>query len=215
MVKPWLEKMFRDIELIVIQQQFTTSLRDFILLCDITWKDKFNAPDKALENLTSLKEQIRYIDDIILIRSDLKRKRSLCFIKGIHDPAYTEIFSYTTKEFLCFIEYPVFIREAYGVVDLVGLPKDMDRLKKFMKEFGSDFEIVAVKNYWTRDRGILSVLTDKQITVLKQAYDRGFFDFPRKKSARDISKKIGIAHTTFLTHIRKSQNRIFSALFED
>ncbi|MCK5560039.1 MAG: helix-turn-helix domain-containing protein [Thermoplasmata archaeon] len=207
--------MFQDIELIVIQQQFTTSPKDFILLCDITWKEKLEPPGKALANLTNLKDQIKYIDDIVLIQSDLKRKRSLCFIKGIHDPAYTELFSYTTKEFLCFIEYPLLIREVFGVVNLVGLPRDVDRLIEFMKEFGSDFEVVAVKNYWARDRGILSVLTDKQITVLKQAYDRGFFDFPRKKPARDISKKIGIAHTTFLTHIRKSQNRIFSALFED
>jgi len=50
---------------------------------------------------------------------------------------------------------------------------------------------------------------------MKQAHSRGFFETPRKKDARDISKEMGIRHTTFLTHLRRGQKRIFSYLFQE
>ena len=211
-VRPWLKKMFKDIELVIIQQQFTTSPKDFILLCDITWKKASDKTDHE-KRLFELKKDIPYIEDITEISSE--KDRTLCFIKGIHDERYTELFVYTTKEFLCFIEYPIFMRERYGILNLVGLPGDVNKLIEFMKKFGSLFKIVAVTNYFPKNKGILSILTDRQMSILKNAYDSGFFDTPRKISARAISTKLDIAHTTFLTHVRKSQNRIFGALFEE
>jgi hypothetical protein len=195
---------------VVIQQQFTTSPKDFILLCDITWKKIFQDTEQKLHEI---KNGIKYINDIIVISND--NKHTLCFLKGVHDERYTELFSYTTKEFLCFIEYPIQANAAFGILNLVGLPSDVERLIEFMRNFGSEFEIIAVKNYYPGEKGILSALTDKQLSILKKAYKSGFFEYPRKNSARKISKKVGIAHTTFLTHIRKSQKRILSVLFED
>jgi len=207
-VRPWLEIIFEDIDYIIVQQQFTTSIKDFILLCEITWKKRMKAPG---EKLSKLKELIPAIDDITELRTD--KRKTLCFIKGAHDPMYTDLFSKLTKEFLTFIEYPLIAREEFGVLTLVGTPRDTRRLISAMEEFGSGLEIIAVTNYYSRDRGILSVLTEKQQEILKHAYDNGFFTHPRQRSARELSEKAGIAHTTYLTHIRKSQARLLSALF--
>jgi predicted DNA binding protein len=121
---------------------------------------------------------------------------------------------YTTNEFLCFIEFPLIAEEEIGVINLVGVPDDVNRLIDFMKDFGSVFEIIAVTNYYSRDSGILSALTEKQLSVVDHAYNHGFFSHPRKTNARKIARDLGIAHTTFLTHIRKAQQRIFGVLFE-
>jgi predicted DNA binding protein len=207
-VRPWLEILFMDIDHIVVQQQFTTSIKDFILLCEIRWKKREDTPH---EKLMELKRRIPAIDDITELRTD--GKSTLCFIIGAHDPIYIDLFSKLTKEYLTFIEYPLAAREDFGILTLVGTPKDTKRLISAMQDFGSDIEIIAVTNYFSRDRGILAVLTQKQQEVLKHAYDNGFFDHPRRISARELSKKAGIAHTTYLTHIRKSQNRILTALF--
>jgi hypothetical protein len=207
-VRNWLEILFEDIDYIIVQQQFTTSIKDFILLCEINWKKRIPAPQKRLQEL---KNKIPAIDDITEIRTD--KKQTLCFIKGAHDPVYIELFSKLTKEYLTFIEYPLIAREDFGTLTLVGTPKDTKRLISAMQDFGSGIEVLAVTHYQTRDRGILSVLTEKQQEILKHALDNGFFDHPRKKSARELSTKAGIAHTTYLAHIRKSQERIFSALF--
>lgn len=209
-VRPYLEILFKDIDNIIVQQQFTTSIKDFLLLCEIRWKKRVR---NAGEKLAQLNSDIDVIDDIIEIRTD--GKKTLCFVKGIHAEMYTELFSYLTKEFLCFIEYPMTAKEEYGFITIVGTPEDVKRLMSEMLNFGTVMEIKAVTNYNTRDRGILAVLTEKQQDILKEAYDRGFFANPRQTTARDVSKKLGIAHTTFLTHIRKSQDRIFSALFGD
>ena len=207
-VRPYLDIMFADIEYIVVQQQFTTSIKDFILLCEIKWKKR---QKDVKERLSKLNEDLDVIDDITEIRTD--KKITLCFIKGVHDPLYTDLFSKLTREFLTFIEYPFVAYEDHGLVTLVGTPKDTGRLIEAMRSFGSGIEVTAVTNYFTRDRGILSVLTEKQLEVLKLAHARGFFDHPRRITSRELSKKLGIAHTTLLTHIRKSQDRILSTLF--
>ena len=118
------------------------------------------------------------------------------------------------SEFLCFIEYPLVAREDFGIISIVGVPRDVNKLIEFMKEFGSIFEIIAVTKYYSKDKGVLSVLTNKQLSVVDHAYKGGFFDHPRKSSSRVLAREFGIAHTTYLTHIRKSQNRIFGVLFE-
>ena len=207
-VRGWLEILFEDIDYIIVQQQFTTSIKDFILLCEINWKKHQRAP---AEKLLRLKKQIPAIDDITELRTD--KKQTLCFIKGAHDPIYIELFSKLTKEYSTFIEYPLIAREDHGILTLVGTPRDAKRLITAMQNFGSGIEVIAVTHYHTRDRGILAVLTEKQQEILKHAFDNGFFKHPRKKSARELSKKAGIAHTTYLTHIRKSHDRILSALF--
>lgn len=210
-VRTRLQRTFRDIDQIIVQQQFTTSPKNFILLCEINWKERFGDFD---DRLSELKNDVDVFDDITVINSDQEQKRTLCFLMGVHDPIYTELFIYTTQEFLCFIEFPIFLREEYGIMNLVGVPEDVDRLLAFMKEFGSGFEIMAVMNYSTRDRGLLASLTEKQLSVMKYAYEHGFFEHPRKTSARELANKLEIAHTTFLTHIRKSQQRILSVLFD-
>ncbi len=207
-VRSRIDRLFRDIEQIIVHQQFTTSPKDFILLCEITWKNKHSKPEIIFNDLI---RDIDVIENFIIIKSE--KNTSLCFIKGIHDPIYTDLFMYTMNEFLCFIEYPLVAKKEFGTINLVGIPQDVNRLIEYMKDFGSVFEIIAVTNYFSKDQGILSVLTDKQLSILKHAYHRGFFEHPRKNQSRKIAKELGIAHTTFLAHIRKSQKRIFNLVF--
>jgi predicted DNA binding protein len=206
-VRPGIQRIFQDIEYVIVQQQFTTSPKEFLVLCEVNWKKKVADPH---EKLLEINKDIEWFDEVMTISSD--KKSTLCFAKGIYDPRYTEVFMYTIKEFQCFLEYPTIAREDYGYINMVGPPKDVKRLIEFLKNWGSGLEIIAVKDYYTRDRGILTVLTDRQLEVMKTAYDLGFFERPKKMDSRDIAYKMGISHTTFLAHIRKSEKRILSAL---
>lgn len=209
-LKANIRKLFRDIDTFTVQEQFTTSPKEFLVLCDIEWKRMSDDPENVFGELI---DDIEWFDEIIPI--DTHKKRTLCFIKGHYEPGYTELFLFTTKEFLCFIEFPIRTTRDHGIFTLVGPPKEVSKLLDFMKEWGSELEIVGITDYNPKDRGVLSVLTDKQLSALKHAYSRGFFDFPRKRDARDLSKDMGIRHTTFLTHLRRGQKRIFSYLFQD
>lgn len=208
-MRPVTDILFEHLQTILINQQFTTSPKDFLVLCELEWKKGVKDHE---EKLKDIQERIDLVQDVIIISDD--KDRTLCFIKGVYDQRYTDLFLFTTKEFLCFVEYPLLGTAEYGEGFLVGPPKEVNRLMEFMQTWGAEWDVRGVMDYYTRDRGILTVLTEKQLEVMKTAYAQGFFDHPRKKDARDIAYTMGISHATFLTHIRKSQKRILGALLE-
>jgi PAS domain S-box-containing protein len=59
----------------------------------------------------------------------------------------------------------------------------------------------------------LDSLTDKQLAALEAAYQQGYFDRPRRRSAVDIADSLGITHTTYLQHLRVAQRKLFEQLF--
>lgn len=206
-IRPGLETLFGHFDRIVVQQQFTTSLKHFIALCEVRWKERVDDPQGALSEIVKTLEGI---EEVFVIASD--RRNTLGFVKGMYNELYTELFMYTTREFLCFIEYPITILESHGVLNLIGQPGDVERLIEHMREWGTGIEIVSITNYHTRDRGVLSVLTDRQLSVVRRAHKMGFFDHPRRADARTIADALGMRHTTFLTHIRKAQKRMLDEL---
>jgi hypothetical protein len=208
MVRPLALRLLGDLEKIVVLEQFTVSLKDFMVLCEVHWGKHIEDPHKTL---TEMIKDLHWFQEVMVISSE--RTRTMCFIKGVYDELFTDLFMHTTKEYLCFLEYPATLYKDHAIVNLIGHPKEVLRLLKFMKDWGGPLEIEAITEYHSRDRGVLSGLTDKQRSVLKFAYQRGFFDHPRKADARKLSAKLGMKHTTFLTHIRKSQKRMFDELF--
>ncbi len=207
---PYLDRMFVYVNSLTVQEQFMISSREFLVLCNIQWK---KVPANVELLLELLVDEIEWYEEIIHI--DTQKRRTLCFIKGHHDPGYTDLFHFIMKEYLCFLEFPIHATEEYGTFNMVGPPEEITRLLDYMKDWGSSMEIIGIRAYNPKDRGILSILTEKQLSVLKQAHFRGFFDTPRKRDSRKISEEIGIRHTTFLTHLRKGQKRIFSYLFQE
>jgi predicted DNA binding protein len=57
---------------------------------------------------------------------------------------------------------------------------------------------------------IMSDLSPKQFQILKTAVESGYFDCPRRMDSRQLAKHMGIAQSTFLEHLRKSQLKILS-----
>ena len=205
-----IDRLFLNIESIIIREQFTTSPREFLVLCEIQWK-KVGGDVRSMFDVVV--REVEWFDEVIPI--DTRGKRTLCFVKGHYEPGYTDLLLFTTREFLCFIEFPIHTRRDHGIYTLVGPPRDVTRLLDFMKEWGSDLGIAGITDYNPKDRGVLSVLTEKQLAALKHAHSSGFFDHPRKRDARAIAKEMGIRHTTFLTHLRRGQKRIFASLLQE
>jgi|ECHhosMinimDraft_1075155.scaffolds.fasta_scaffold01111_5 hypothetical protein len=53
-------------------------------------------------------------------------------------------------------------------------------------------------------------LTSEEFTILITALQSGYFEYPRKVTAKEIAKKIGIHSSTFLYHIRNAEKKIIS-----
>jgi len=58
-----------------------------------------------------------------------------------------------------------------------------------------------------------SRLTDRQLEVLHQAYESGYFESPRESSGQDIADRLGVSQPTVNYHLRVSLRRLLSILF--
>jgi len=61
---------------------------------------------------------------------------------------------------------------------------------------------------------LAATLTERQLEVLRTAYLRGYFSWPRTTTAEDCAEALSIAQPTFSQHVRTGQERLFDALFE-
>jgi hypothetical protein len=63
--------------------------------------------------------------------------------------------------------------------------------------------------------GVLDELTDRQREAIAVAYDAGYFEWPRGKTAEEIAPELGITSPTLHWHLREAQRRLLSTLLED
>jgi predicted DNA binding protein len=82
------------------------------------------------------------------------------------------------------------LREAFPAVDIRRLVRDPD---------GSVPETVVV------DRGRL---TDRQLEVLRTAYEMGYFERPKRANATDVAAELGINRSTFTEHVATAQRKL-------
>ena len=62
---------------------------------------------------------------------------------------------------------------------------------------------------------LLDRLTDRQRTALETAYQSGYFEWPRDRTAEEVADSLGIASPTFHNHLRIAQDKLLRFLFED
>lgn len=61
---------------------------------------------------------------------------------------------------------------------------------------------------------IIDKLTISELSVLKSAYDAGFFECPRKTNLNDLSESLGLSKVTVDIHIRKAVKKIVDEVFK-
>jgi len=61
----------------------------------------------------------------------------------------------------------------------------------------------------------LESLTEKQETVLYNAYIRGYFERPREVSATALAERLGVARATMTQHLRAAQRKLLCSVFDE
>jgi len=57
-------------------------------------------------------------------------------------------------------------------------------------------------------------LTEYEFQVLKEAYESGYFDWPKRTNLDKLAKSLGLSKTTVLEHIRKAERKILKYFLE-
>ena len=81
--------------------------------------------------------------------------------------------------------------------------------KTLHSKLKKSFSIVSIKQLSTTPlNSNLNVLTGKQASAIKVAYNSGYYNIPRVKTALELSDQIGISRVTFQERLRRAEKRI-------
>jgi predicted DNA binding protein len=110
-----------------------------------------------------------------------------------------------------------------GGLTLVFHAESFDQLQAVMAEFRERYDHVDVQRllqpplegspeervFVNRGR-----LTDRQLEVLRTAYERGYFERPRRVNATEVAAELGISQSTFAEHLAAAQQKLFEDVLE-
>ena len=167
-----------------------------IVIADIKMKEGFTLKDLSLPEGSAILDVLKE-----------ENNKYTCLVKVIYKKKLMKIFKLFNFDVIYTI--PAFVSEEKIVFSFIS---DNDNLKKLLKViniFG------VVKNIYFQkvnlpEYDILSSLTEKQRKVLITAKKNGYYDIPRKVTAEELSKKLGISKATTVEHLRKAEKRMVS-----
>jgi len=127
----------------------------------------------------------------------------------ITNPMRDDLFDLNIK-----IVTPIVFDEKKIILTIIGDNKSIDIIVNHYKKIGR-VKILHSKKMSFDCNDILSVLTPKQMDIFLKAFKEGYYDFPRKISAKSLAKNVGKGKATILEHLRKSENKLFSEIIYD
>lgn len=92
------------------------------------------------------------------------------------------------------------LRSRFGRVNVRQLVRSTDRAD------GSEGEELVLV-----DR---SVLTDRQLEVLRTAFELGYFEYPKGANAGEVAAAVGVSPSTFSEHLAAAQSKILDAVLQ-
>lgn len=93
----------------------------------------------------------------------------------------------------------------------VGEDDQIAKMVALLKEIGGEFK-VSVRQASFEKSDLLSVLTDKQRSLMLLAKDMGYYEYPRRTRTEDLAKAAGLSTSTLIEHLRKSEVRLMAEI---
>lgn len=108
-----------------------------------------------------------------------------------------------------------------GILTIVFHAVDYDQLQEVIGELRDQFPEVDIKRFVQSPAGEQaedsvfvdrSKLTHRQLEVLETAYEKGYFDRPRRSNATEIAAKLDINPSTFREHLTAAESKILKEI---
>lgn len=154
----------------------------------------------------SIEDQL-YIGDMEIL-SVLKSdgNEHTCLIKH-HEPEESKE---EFREFDLDIIYttPIIIAKDRQVISVLGEQKDLKKFIELVRPTADRITNMSFKRAAYQKKDIISVLTQKQKETIIAAFDHGYYDYPKKITSEELSKKVNISKGTMMEHLRKAEGRL-------
>jgi len=164
------------------------------------------------ESLDSKEDTLQnYISELqknpSVINVDITYKSSfLCWTRLVHQLKKPSIYE-TILQNNSMSLLPITIEN--GIQSHTVLSPNKNDLKALLSKLKKSFSIVSIKELSTTPlNSHLNILTSKQSSALKFAYDSGYYNIPRSKTAIELSNQFGISRVSFQERLRRAEKRI-------
>jgi predicted DNA binding protein len=105
---------------------------------------------------------------------------------------------------------PTIVSQDICTVSYIGENENLQKFVEIVKTQAGTIVNMSFTKASYQKHDILSVLTDKQKEILIAANHYGYYDFPKKITSEQLSKKVNISRPTLIQHLRKAEGRIMS-----
>lgn len=103
-------------------------------------------------------------------------------------------------------------REQWSVITPMSRDQAQEQLENVSAETDADIDVQRITSNGRQPNGPyqLDVLSPRQREVFEYACQQGYYDWPRKVSATDLTDDLGITKATVTEHLRKAESRLFT-----
>lgn len=109
-----------------------------------------------------------------------------------------------------YLSTPYEVRDGRLRITLLGNARSLRIFLKTLEKVGLHPKTVSLTEAVFSLNSPLERLTEKQKTVIIDAFQNGYYDFPRKIGSEALAKKLGIREPTLVIHRRKAERKLFA-----
>lgn len=106
---------------------------------------------------------------------------------------------------------PMKISREKIVYSFIGEDEQIRKVIELLKEFGENAKI-SIHNTSFTEGDQLSLLTERQRSILVAAKKMGYYRYPREAGAEDIARALGLSTSTVIEHLRKAEVRLMDGI---
>ena len=101
--------------------------------------------------------------------------------------------------------------------DIYLIKGQEDSIRKFFEavKILGEVKNINIQKLEYKGCDILSDLTDDQRKILSSAKNYGYYDYPRRITSEELSKKIGTNKDVTIEVLRKAEKRIISKILDE
>ena len=95
----------------------------------------------------------------------------------------------------------------------IGDDAELRKMLEAVKSFG-EITSVSFQKATFRNHSPTECLTDRQRGLIRTARKLGYYEYPRRISAKQLAEKVGLSQATTLEHLRKAEARLMANIID-
>ncbi len=139
-----------------------------------------------------------------------KHGACICFIKESMQPSSQDL-----RKIGAYFLGPCEVIDGRVRMSFMGEKERLEALIDYVKGAGVHFTVVSLTDPKFSRNSPLDCLTKKQRTVMLSAFEKGYYDLPRRISSQKLAKGLNIRSSTLIEHRRKAERRLLIRIMND